>query len=76
MHTRTVALGKPSPCMSSPSTLDPGHAKVQAPRWTKDTPHQQRLRDVMGLEIGDGTAGVMKLIVARERVGRAAVQYQ
>lgn len=43
--------------------------------WSKDLPHQQRLRDVMGLEIGDGTAQVMKLIVARERVGRAAVQY-
>jgi cyclohexanecarboxyl-CoA dehydrogenase len=43
--------------------------------WTRDTPHQQRMRDVMGLEIGDGTAGVMKLIIARERVGRAAVQY-
>lgn len=42
---------------------------------TKETPHQQRMRDVMGLEIGDGTASVMKLIVARERVGRAAVQY-
>jgi len=43
--------------------------------WTLESPHQQRLRDVMGLEIGDGTAGIMKLIVARERVGRAAVQY-
>ena len=43
--------------------------------WSKDLPHQQRLRDVMGLEIGDGTAQVMKLIVARERVGRVAVQY-
>ena len=43
--------------------------------WSKDLPHQQRMRDVMGLEIGDGTAGVMKLIVARERVGRVAVQY-
>ena len=43
--------------------------------WTKDLAHQQRLRDVMGLEIGDGTAGVMKLIIARERIGRAAVQY-
>ena len=43
--------------------------------WSKDLPHQQRLRDVMGLEIGDGTAGIMKLIVARERVGRIAVQY-
>ncbi|MFT3821217.1 MAG: acyl-CoA dehydrogenase family protein [Rubrivivax sp.] len=43
--------------------------------WSKDLPHQQRLRDVMGLEIGDGTAAVMKLIVARERIGRTAVQY-
>ena len=24
--------------------------------WSLDLPHQQRLRDVMGLEIGDGTA--------------------
>ena len=43
--------------------------------WSMDLPHQQRLRDVMGLEIGDGTAQVMKLIIARERVGRVAVQY-
>lgn len=43
--------------------------------WSLDLPHQQRLRDVMGLEIGDGTAQIMKLIVARERVGRVAVQY-
>ena len=34
-----------------------------------DLPHQQRLRDVMGLEIGDGTAQIMKLIIARERLG-------
>jgi len=40
--------------------------------WSMDLPHQQRLRDVMGLEIGDGTAGIMKMIVARERVGRLA----
>ena len=38
--------------------------------WSKDLPHQQRLRDVMGLEIGDGTAQIMKLIIARERMGR------
>jgi cyclohexanecarboxyl-CoA dehydrogenase len=43
--------------------------------WSMDLPHQQRMRDVMGLEIGDGTAQVMKLIVARERMGRMAVQY-
>ena len=43
--------------------------------WSKDSPHQQRMRDVMGLEIGDGTAAVMKLVIARERIGRVAVQY-
>jgi cyclohexanecarboxyl-CoA dehydrogenase len=42
--------------------------------WSMDLPHQQRMRDVMGLEIGDGTAGIMKMIVARARAGRAANQ--
>jgi cyclohexanecarboxyl-CoA dehydrogenase len=36
--------------------------------WSLDLPHQQRLRDVMGLEIGDGTAQIMKLIIAREKM--------
>lgn len=35
--------------------------------WSMDLPHQQRLRDVMGLEIGDGTAQIMKMIIARSR---------
>ena len=35
--------------------------------WSMDLPHQQRLRDVMGLEIGDGMACIMKMIVARAR---------
>ncbi len=43
--------------------------------WSMDLPHQQRLRDVMGLEIGDGTAQIMKLVIAREKVGRIALQY-
>ena len=42
--------------------------------WSMDLPHQQRMRDVMGLEIGDGTAGIMKMIVARARAGRAATE--
>ncbi|MCG6857228.1 MAG: cyclohexanecarboxyl-CoA dehydrogenase [Salaquimonas sp.] len=33
-------------------------------------PFQQRLRDVLGLQIGDGTAHIMKNIIARERAGR------
>lgn len=40
---------------------------------TMETPHQQRLRDVMGYQIGDGTAGIMKMIISRNRTaqGRA-----
>jgi cyclohexanecarboxyl-CoA dehydrogenase len=34
---------------------------------------EQRLRDVLGFQIGDGTAQIMKTIIARTRAGRAAV---
>jgi len=50
--------------------LTHGHAG-----YSKDLPFQQRMRETLGLQIGDGTAQIMKLIVARERVGRIAVQY-
>lgn len=43
--------------------------------YSTDLPHQQRLRDVLGLQIGDGTAQIQKMIIARERVGRVAVPY-
>jgi cyclohexanecarboxyl-CoA dehydrogenase len=39
--------------------------------WSLDLPHQQRLRDVMGLEIGDGTAQIMKLVIARAKMKAA-----
>jgi cyclohexanecarboxyl-CoA dehydrogenase len=38
--------------------------------YSQELPLEQRLRDVLGLEIGDGTPEVMKLIVAREVFGR------
>ncbi|MBD3657783.1 cyclohexanecarboxyl-CoA dehydrogenase [Marinobacter sp.] len=34
--------------------------------WGEDLPFAQRLRDVLGLQIGDGTAQIMKNIIARE----------
>jgi cyclohexanecarboxyl-CoA dehydrogenase len=43
--------------------------------YSTDLPHQQRLRDVMGLQIGDGTEQIQKMIIAREKVGRVAVPY-
>jgi len=43
--------------------------------YSREMPHQQRLRDVLGLQIGDGTAQIQKMIIARERIGRIAVPY-
>ena len=43
--------------------------------YSKDLPHQQRLRDVMGLQIGDGTPQIQKMIISREKIGRVAVPY-
>ncbi len=38
--------------------------------YKTDRPIEQRMRDVLGLQIGDGTAQIMKLIIARQAVGR------
>ncbi len=43
--------------------------------YTTDLPFHQRYNDVMGLQIGDGTAQIQKLVIAREKVGRVALQY-
>ena len=39
--------------------------------YRTEKPIEQRLRDVLGLQIGDGTAQIMKLIIARQKLGRA-----
>jgi len=38
--------------------------------YTKDLPLEQRRRDVIGLEIGDGTAQTQKIVIAREWLGK------
>jgi cyclohexanecarboxyl-CoA dehydrogenase len=43
--------------------------------YTDELPFEQRLRDVIGMEIGDGTAEIMKIVVARELMGRASLPY-
>jgi cyclohexanecarboxyl-CoA dehydrogenase len=43
--------------------------------YTDELPFEQRLRDVIGLEIGDGTAEIMKIIVTRELMGRESLPY-
>jgi cyclohexanecarboxyl-CoA dehydrogenase len=41
--------------------------------YTADLPFEQRLRDILGWQIGDGTAEVSKLLIARAMMGKDAV---
>lgn len=48
------------------------HACIILHGWTgfgEDLPLTQRLNDVMGLEVGDGTPEIMKAVIAREAIG-------
>lgn len=38
--------------------------------YTKEMPLEQRLRDVIGLEIGDGTAQANQMVIAKEIIGK------
>jgi hypothetical protein len=59
--------------------IDIRHRQVQllqlAPNLT-DLPLVQRLNDVMGLEVGDGTPEIMKGVIAREAMGREYTSYR
>ena len=43
--------------------------------YTDELPLEQRLRDVIGWQIGDGSEEIQKLIIARELMGREALPY-
>ncbi|WP_067478854.1 acyl-CoA dehydrogenase family protein [Actinomadura hibisca] len=38
--------------------------------WSEDLPLARRLRDLIGTELGDGTAGATRLVLARQLLGR------
>uniref|UniRef100_Q07U13 Acyl-CoA dehydrogenase domain protein n=1 Tax=Rhodopseudomonas palustris (strain BisA53) TaxID=316055 RepID=Q07U13_RHOP5 len=73
----------------APHSREAAMCKWWAPKLAYDVVHQclllhghggydrgvmeQRLRDVLGFQLGDGTAQIMKTIIARSRAGRAAV---
>ncbi|MBI2803242.1 MAG: acyl-CoA dehydrogenase family protein [Gammaproteobacteria bacterium] len=66
-HTVEAAMGKRLAPLSAFEAIHKclllhGHAG-----YDLATKHQQRLRDVMGLEIGDGTAEIMNHIISRRR---------
>lgn len=44
--------------------------------YTKEMPLEQRLRDVIGLEIGDGTAQANQMVIAKEIIGKEFRGYE
>jgi len=44
--------------------------------YTQEFPLEQRLRDVVGVEIADGTAQACKIVIARELFGREYLPYE
>jgi cyclohexanecarboxyl-CoA dehydrogenase len=75
-HTKEAAMAK---WLGPKVAAEAIHACIILNGWMgydRDLPHEQRLRDVIGLEIGDGTPEIMKGIVAREVFGREYISYR
>lgn len=75
-HTKEAAMVK---WMGPKAAVEAIHACIILNGWMgydNELPHGQRLRDVIGLEIGDGTPEIMKGVVAREIFGREYTAYR
>ena len=75
-HTKDAAMAK---WLGPKVAVEAIHACIILHGWMgydQSLPFEQRLRDVIGLEIGDGTPEVMKGIVARETFGREFMPYR
>ena len=75
-HTTEAAMAKwLGPKLSAQAI----HACMLLHGWSgygNDMPFSQRMLDVMGLEVGDGTPEIMKAIIARETFGREFAAYK
>jgi cyclohexanecarboxyl-CoA dehydrogenase len=75
-HTKEAAMAK---WLGPKTAADAIHSCIILHGWMgydQDLPFEQRLRDVIGLEIGDGTPEIMKAIIARETFGREFSPYK
>ena len=75
-HTKEAAMAK---WLGPKASAEAIHSCILLHGWMgydQELPHEQRLRDVIGLEIGDGTPEIMKAIIARETFGREFAAYK
>jgi cyclohexanecarboxyl-CoA dehydrogenase len=75
-HTKEAAMAK---WLGPKAGAEAIHACIILHGWigySQELPFEQRLRDAIGLEIGDGTPEIMKGIIARETFGREFNTYR
>jgi cyclohexanecarboxyl-CoA dehydrogenase len=75
-HTVESAMAK---WLAPKQAAEAIHACLLFHGWSgygNDLPYAQRHRDIVGFEIGDGTAEIMKAIIARETFGREFAAYK
>lgn len=75
-HTAEAAMAK---WLGPKHSAEAIHACMLLHGWSgygNDMPFAQRMLDVMGLEVGDGTPEIMKAIIAREAFGREFAAYR
>jgi cyclohexanecarboxyl-CoA dehydrogenase len=75
-HTTEAAMAK---LLGPKASAEAIHACLILHGWigySQELPFEQRWRDVVGLEIGDGTPEIMKGIIARETFGREFNTYR
>ncbi|HEV7536911.1 MAG TPA: acyl-CoA dehydrogenase [Acidimicrobiia bacterium] len=75
-HTTQAAMAK---WLGPKQAAEAIHSCLLFHGWTgygNDIPFAQRYRDIVGFEIGDGTAEIMKAIIAREAFGREFAAYR
>jgi cyclohexanecarboxyl-CoA dehydrogenase len=75
-HTAQAAMAK---WLGPKQAAEAIHSCLLFHGWTgygNDLPFAQRHRDIVGFEIGDGTAEIMKAIIARDAFGREFAAYK
>lgn len=74
-HTKETAMAKWFSVQAAVRTVHDAMLIFGHPGYSEEYPLEQRLKDVIASEFADGTAEVMKLIIAREMMGREVLPY-
>jgi cyclohexanecarboxyl-CoA dehydrogenase len=74
-HTKETAMCKWLSCQVAVRAVHDALLIFGHPGYSEEYPLEQRLKDVIVTEFADGTAEIMKLVIAREMMGREILPY-